>query len=138
MRLAVTFAAALLVVCNAPAPTPAQPTGAPGAPQPPKLTPLADEPVSGNPNLHAVVALADWPIGATTPRHIHPGDEYAIVLEGSIEVAREGEAPKVYKAGQAYHNARDVVHIAKNAGDVPAKSSIVLVIDKGAQPSIPK
>lgn len=105
-----------------------------GAAPPPRLTVLGDEPVSGSDKLHALVALAEWAEGAQTTKHLHQGDEYAVVLQGRIEVLTEGQAPKIYQAGQAYHNSRGVVHIARNPGPGQAKTSIVLVLDKGAPP----
>lgn len=105
-----------------------------GTTPPPKLTVLGDQPVSGSDKLHTLIALAEWAKGAQTPKHLHEGDEYAVVLEGRIEVITEGQASKIYQAGQSYHNSRGVVHIARNPGPGQAKTSIVLVIDKGAPP----
>lgn len=98
----------------------------------PKISVLLDDGVSGQPNLHSVTANIDWPAGASTGRHIHGGDEYAVVLEGAITVTSDGEAPRTYTAGQAYHNARGVVHEARNAAATPAKTVAVLIVDKGA------
>jgi quercetin dioxygenase-like cupin family protein len=114
-------------------------TAAPDAQPPPRpdIKVLADEPVSGNDAMHAVVGIANWPPGAMTMRHYHAGDEYATVLEGAIEIDNAGEAPRVYQAGQAYHNRRGVVHVAKNASNGPSKLSIVLIIDKGAPLQVP-
>jgi quercetin dioxygenase-like cupin family protein len=104
---------------------------------PPKITILADEPVSGNDRMHAVIGISDWPVGGATKRHYHAGDEYAIVLEGAVEIDNDGKLPHIYKAGQAYHNKRGVVHIARNAYDGPSKLSFVLISDKGAPLQVP-
>lgn len=114
-------------------------TAAPQAQSPPRpdIKVLADEPVSGNDALHAVVGIAHWPPGSLTVRHYHAGDEYATVLEGAIEVSNEGEAPRVYRAGEAYHNRRGVVHVARNASDGPSRSSLVLIMDKGVPLQVP-
>jgi quercetin dioxygenase-like cupin family protein len=103
----------------------------------PEIKVLADEPVSGNEAMHAIVGIADWPRGAMTMRHYHAGDEYATVLEGAIEIDNDGEAPRIYRAGQAYHNKRGVVHVAKNANNGPSRSSLVLIMDKGAPLQVP-
>ena len=36
-----------------------------------------------------------------------------------------------FRPGDAYHNARDVIHETRNVGDVPARLAIVFVIEKG-------
>ena len=105
--------------------------------EPPTLHLLADEPVSNDPAKHAVVATVDWPAGADTGRHTHPGDEYATVLEGTIEVTTDGKGAHVYKAGEAYHNARGAVHDTRNVGDGPAKTSAVFIVDKGVPTTTP-
>lgn len=106
-------------------------------PSGPNITILADEPVSGNDALHAVVGIANWSPGGMTMRHYHAGDEYATVLEGAVEIDNEGEPPHKYVAGQAYHNKRGVVHVAKNANNGPSKLSFVLIIDKGSPLQVP-
>lgn len=136
MRIAYALtAAALVTVIGAGLARTAAPDAQP--PPRPQIHVLADEPVSGNDAMHAVVGIVDWPPGGTTMRHYHAGDEYATVLEGAIEIDSEGEAPRIYRAGQAYHNRRGVVHVAKNASDGPSKLSFVLISDKGAPLQVP-
>lgn len=115
--------AACLALCAAPA-------LAQGAAAP-KVHVLRDEPVSGVPAKHAVTATVDWPAGAETGRHTHPGDEYAFVEEGTIEIDVDGKAPATYRAGQSYHNAEGVVHNSRNVGGGPAKTVAVFIVDKG-------
>jgi quercetin dioxygenase-like cupin family protein len=103
----------------------------------PNITVLADEPLSDNDRMHVVVGLTNWPPGGATLRHYHAGDEYAIVLEGAVEIDNDGEAPHIYKAGQAYHNKRGVVHVARNANNGPSKLSFVLITDKGSPLQVP-
>jgi quercetin dioxygenase-like cupin family protein len=103
----------------------------------PNITVLADEPLSDNDKMHVVVGVTNWPPGGATQRHYHAGDEYAIVLEGAVEIDNDGEAPRIYKAGQAYHNKRGVVHVARNANDGPSKLSFVLITDKGSPLQVP-
>jgi quercetin dioxygenase-like cupin family protein len=103
----------------------------------PNITVLADEPLSDNDKMHVVVGVTNWPPGGATQRHYHAGDEYAIVLEGAVEIDNDGEAPHIYKAGQAYHNRRGVVHVARNANNGPSKLSFVLITDKGSPLQVP-
>ncbi|MGQ0740815.1 MAG: cupin domain-containing protein [Alphaproteobacteria bacterium] len=108
------------------------PLAAADAPKPDIRT-LIDTSYSGDASMHAVVAMVEWPVGADTDWHTHPGDEYATILEGEIAViTKEGGAQRllIYKAGDAYHNRRDVVHLARNAGKAPAKTLIVMIAEK--------
>ncbi len=103
----------------------------------PLRTVLIDETVSGDESKHGVTLLVDWPVGAAVGDHTHPGDEYAYVLEGEVEVTTQGRGAKIYKAGEAYHNAKGVVHAARAVGDKPAKTLATLVADKGVPLSTP-
>lgn len=95
----------------------------------PSIQVLQDVPLSDDASKHTVTAFVDWPQSATTGRHTHPGDEYAIVLKGAVEV-KTGDDVRLYKAGEAYHNARGVVHETRMVGDEPAQTGVVLVVDK--------
>jgi quercetin dioxygenase-like cupin family protein len=109
------------------------------APKPPapNIMVLADEPLGGNDRQHVIIGVTNWPPGGATQRHYHAGDEYAVVIEGAIEIDSDGEPPHIYQAGQAYHNKRGVVHVARNANNGPSKLSFVLVTDKGSSMQVP-
>ena len=96
-----------------------------------QVTPLLKAPVSGADHKQAVIVSGQMPPGGTTGRHTHPGDEYTVVLEGTLELHAEGRAPRRVSAGEAYHNPRGLVHEARNVGDGPARVSITFVVDKG-------
>lgn len=98
---------------------------------------LIDKPISGDEARHGVTLVIDWPVGASVGRHTHPGDEFAVVLEGAVEVTTDGEGAKIYKAGEAYHNAKDVVHSARAVGDQPAKTIATLFVENGKPLSQP-
>lgn len=56
----------------------------------------------------------------TTPRHMHPADENALVTEGAITLAMEGGAPWSFQTGQTFHshlNTPDVVRKRLGDGD---------------------
>src|SRR5262249_12521857 len=93
--------------------------------------------VSGDESREAIIGMGEFPPGASTGRHTHPGDEYATVLEGELEILVDGQPPKHVKAGEAYHNGRDVIHETRNAGAVTAKVVSTLVIAKGQPISKP-
>ena len=99
--------------------------------------PLLRTTVSGDDTKEAVIATVEFAPGGTTGRHIHPGDEYAVVLEGTLELRIEGQEPRRVSAGEAYHNAKGVIHETRNPGDKPARVASTFVIEKGKPVSQP-
>lgn len=87
--------------------------------------------VSGDDQKEAVIIDAEFARGGTTGRHTHPGDEYAVVVEGTLELLTDGSAPRRVGAGDAYHNAGGVIHEARNVGDGPALVTVTFVVEKG-------
>jgi quercetin dioxygenase-like cupin family protein len=63
------------------------------------VTPLLRTDLSGDPGRVVVIAQGEFSPGATTGRHSHPGEEYATVIEGALEVAATGQPPRRYVAG---------------------------------------
>ncbi|MDA9506336.1 hypothetical protein XI09_17195 [Bradyrhizobium sp. CCBAU 11386] len=104
-----------------------------GAQETPKLkvTPLQKEPLTGQPDKEVISLIVEWPPGAGTGLHTHPGDEYTTVLEGEVIGRKEGSEAKTYAAGQSYHNEPGVVHEANNKASAPAKTFNVFVVEKG-------
>jgi len=84
----------------------------------------------GSPKYEAVMAIAEIAPGASSGRHRHPGVEVAYVLEGSMVVEHDGEAPITIKAGEALKN-EAAVHNAKNIGKGPVKILAVYLVEKG-------
>ena len=101
--------------------------------QAPSLTakPLLRTTLSGDDTKEAVILAVDFPPGATTGRHTHLGDEYAVVLQGALELSAEGRETRRVSAGDAYHNPRGLVHETRNVGETPARVVSTFVIDKG-------
>lgn len=100
-------------------------------PQGLSVKPVLRSTLSGDDKKETVVAFAEFAPGATTGRHTHPGDEYATVLEGSLELLVEGREPRRVSAGEGYHNARGVVHETRNIGTGNARVLSTFVIEKG-------
>lgn len=88
----------------------------------------ADDPAS--PKYEAVMAIAEIAPGATSGKHRHPGVEVAYVLDGSVIIEHEGEAPVTLHAGEAIKNMA-VVHNARNPGTKPVKILAVYIVEKG-------
>jgi quercetin dioxygenase-like cupin family protein len=99
---------------------------------PPKVKLLMkNEVVSSVPSKEAYMIDIDWGLGSSTGRHTHPGDEYAEIVEGELQLNIEGQPAKIVKAGETYHNLAGIVHETKNVSGKPARSIAVLIIDKG-------
>ena len=101
--------------------------------QPQGLTPkpLLRTTLSGDDTKEAVIATVEFAPGGTTNRHTHPGDEYAVVLEGTLELRIDGQEPRRVSAGEAYHYPQGVIHETRNVGDGPARVASTLVVEKG-------
>ena len=101
--------------------------------QPPAfvVTPLSRTDLSGDPGREVVLVRGEFVPGASTGRHTHPGDEYAYVIEGTLEVRADGLEPKRVTAGESYHNPRGVVHETRNIGDGTARVASTFIVDKG-------
>jgi quercetin dioxygenase-like cupin family protein len=96
----------------------------------PKITPLIEAPITGEPNKELVLLSIEWPAGSTSPPHTHPGDEYGTVLSGAYAI-KQGNGPwKTYIAGQAWHIQPGVVHEGKNETPT-AKTMHAYVVEKG-------
>ncbi len=84
----------------------------------------------GTPTYEAVMGIAEIAPGAMAGKHRHPGIEIGYVLEGSVTLEHQGEAPRVLKAGDSFNNGGGV-HNAKNTGKTPVKILAVYLVEKG-------
>ena len=78
-----------------------------------------------------VMARGEFNPGAAVPRHTHPGEEVAFVLEGEITVEVEGKPPATVKAGETFFVPAGTVHLARNGGKLPARVISTYVVEKG-------
>ena len=85
----------------------------------------------------AVMGLVELPPGTSEGRHTHPGELFGFVLAGSVSVEVEGLPKRTLKAGEAYHVLPGRVHDVLNAGDVTAKTAVVLLAESGKPPTSP-
>jgi len=79
----------------------------------------------------AVMARGEFAAGAVVPKHTHPGEEVAYILEGQVTIEVEGKPPVVLKAGEAFFVPAGTVHAAKNSGTGPAKVLSTYIVEKG-------
>jgi quercetin dioxygenase-like cupin family protein len=79
----------------------------------------------------AVMTRGEFNAAAGTPKHTHPGEEVAYVLEGQVTVEVEGKPPVLLKAGDVFFVPAGTVHAAKNTGTTPAKVLSTYIVEKG-------
>jgi quercetin dioxygenase-like cupin family protein len=102
----------------------------------PKITPLLEAPITGQPNKELVLVSVEWPAGSTSPPHTHPGDEYGTVLSGVYAIRQGNGAWKTYTVGQSWHMPAGVVHEGKTETAV-AKTMHAYVVEKGKPLIVP-
>lgn len=70
-----------------------------------------------------------------TVSHRHDADLFGYVIEGTIEVGLDHKEPNIFRAGQMFHEKRNVIHsLLRNPGkDTPAKVLLIYIIKEGRQ-----
>ena len=83
------------------------------------------------PGREVVMARVEFNPGAVVPKHTHPGEEIAYVLEGELSVELEGKPPVTIKAGDSFFVPAGTIHTAKNPGKTATRVVSTYVIEKG-------
>ena len=78
-----------------------------------------------------IVQSRDFPAGAQSGWHVHPGVEVAHVTSGRLELQVKGKVT-VLEPGDSFTMPRGVPHNGVNPGAATARVVITLVVDKGA------
>jgi quercetin dioxygenase-like cupin family protein len=70
-----------------------------------------------------------------TVSHRHDADLFGYVIEGTVEVGLDHKEPITFKAGQMFHEKRNVIHsLLRNPDkDADAKVLLIFVIKEGRQ-----
>jgi len=55
--------------------------------------------LEGAPGTEVIVSITTVPPNTTLPKHWHPGEEFAYILEGSIVLWQEGKPDEIYRKG---------------------------------------
>ncbi|HEY0953605.1 MAG TPA: cupin domain-containing protein [Roseateles sp.] len=77
-----------------------------------------------------IQSRVDFAPGVASPRHSHPGEEVAFVLEGTLEYQLAGRAPVILTAGSALVIPAGTPHIARNVGDGKASELATYFVRK--------
>ncbi len=91
---------------------------------------LQDQNLSAH-DRHAVQVIAEFAPGMAAGKHTHPGEELGYVLEGTLLLEIEGEAPRTLKAGESFFVPAGRPHDGKNVGSGPAKVLATYVVETG-------
>ncbi len=76
--------------------------------------------------------------GVVGAKHYHPGTECIYVLEGALDLEKQGEASAHLKAGDAHCVPPKTVLVPRNASSTePYKSLIVMIAPKGQPLAVP-
>lgn len=99
-------------------------------------TMLQDQNLSAK-DRHGVMSRSDFQPGAESGRHMHPGEEFGYVLEGSLDLTIDGQPTKHLKAGDHIFVAANTVHNAKNVGTGTLRVLSTYVLETGKPMAIP-
>jgi quercetin dioxygenase-like cupin family protein len=82
------------------------------------------------PGKELVQVRVDFAHGVKAPRHSHPGEEVAFVLQGTLEYQIDGQAPVTLKAGQTLFIPAGAVHSAHNVDGGESRELATYIVEK--------
>jgi quercetin dioxygenase-like cupin family protein len=83
------------------------------------------------PRREVIQVKVDFAPGASFPKHKHPGEEVAYVLEGTLEYRLEGRPAVTLEAGDALFIPAGTVHEAANVGSGNGSELATYIVEKG-------
>ena len=86
-------------------------------------------PITQNPEVSSV--LVTIKAGGESGRHKHPVSPHIYVIEGQVTIEFDDGKRQRFKAGEAFLEAVDTWHNAKNLGKTPVKMLVVFFGEKG-------
>jgi len=86
------------------------------------------------PGREVIQVLVEFAPGVAFPKHSHPGEEIAYVIDGALEYALEGRQPVILKAGDALFIPAGTPHAVKNVGSGNAVELATYIVEKGRPP----
>lgn len=98
---------------------------------------LQTTPITADGPQEAITGVVVFPPGSSAGHHIHHGVESGYVLSGEVEVVKDGEPGRIYRAGETFVTTRDHPHVSENPGDVEARAVVTWIVDAGAPLTTP-
>jgi quercetin dioxygenase-like cupin family protein len=83
------------------------------------------------PGREVIQVLVDFAPGASFPRHSHPGEEVAYVVEGKLEYRLDDGPAVVLEAGDALFIPAGAVHAVTNLGSGKGSELATYIVEKG-------
>lgn len=90
--------------------------------------------LTGDDTKQVLITSGEFAPGVTLPHHKHPGDDYTVVRQGTLELHVDGREPQRVSAGQAFHVPPGTVHYVRVLGDTPVHIVAFWVVEKGKPP----
>lgn len=78
----------------------------------PKLENILKEKLEGAPDTEVVVSKVQIPANTSLPKHWHPGEEFAYVIEGSVTLWQKGKDDLLIREGEAAKVPLNQIHTA--------------------------
>jgi quercetin dioxygenase-like cupin family protein len=83
------------------------------------------------PGREVIQVLVEFAPGVAFPKHSHPGEEIAYVIEGTLEYALDGRPAVTLKPGDALLIPAGTPHAVKNVGTGSASELATYIVEKG-------
>jgi quercetin dioxygenase-like cupin family protein len=83
------------------------------------------------PGREVIQVLVEFAPDVIAPRHSHPGEEIAYVIEGVFVYELDGRPPVTLKAGEALFIPAGTPHAVKNIGSGKAVELATYIVEKG-------
>ena len=83
------------------------------------------------PGREVLQVRVDFAEGTESPKHAHPGEEIAFVLEGTLEYQIDGRPSVTLKVGDAVFIPAGAMHVARNVGSGNAAELATYLVQKG-------
>lgn len=96
----------------------------------PEIQDLLTNALEGSDGLEVIVSHVALPPNMTLPKHWHPGEEIAYILQGSVTLLLEGQSDKEITAGEVGIVPLKAVHTARS-GDEGAAIIVFRVHQEG-------
>lgn len=113
--------------------------GLPTGSRDPDIQVLMTKDLAGAPGKEALMLTVTYPPGAVEPMHRHDAQAFVYVIEGSVVMQVQGQAPDTLEAGDTFYEGNEDVHlVGRNASQArPARFVVFLVKEKGAPAVLP-